>query len=131
MKGGLGRGPQATPLEVDGEESRRDPPPLPLSPHSPPSGPTDAGDGPRGRRPSTPPEAGGKSIRPPKGPRRPGWDAAEALRHAPPRPHPPAPTGAATGKRTRASAQGRHTDHARDQHANTNQSSMEATPSMN
>ena len=50
---------------------------------------------------------------------------------APPHaPHPPAPAGAGTGKRTGASAQWRHTDRARGQHANTNRSSMGATPSV-
>ena len=103
MKRGLGRGPQATPPEGGGEETRRDPAP-PFSTHCPPSDPQDAGDGPRKRRTSTPPAAGGKSPLPPKGPRGPGGNAAEPVRHTPPRPHLPAPTGAATGKRTRASA---------------------------
>ena len=41
MRGGQGRGPQATPPEEDGGEPRRDPPPPPTSP---PSVPRDAGD---------------------------------------------------------------------------------------
>ena len=45
-------------------------------------------------------------------------------------PQPPALGGAAMGKRTRASAQGRHTDHAQRQQANVNRSGMGATRSM-
>ena len=105
-------------------------PPLP-SPPTPPFSSRDAGDGPRGRRPSTPPRGRGEVPPPPKRAAAPGGgEAAELVRHAPPRPHQAAPTGVATGKLTRASAQGRHTDHARGQRAYTNRSSMEATPSM-
>ena len=50
-------------------------------------------------------------------------------RPAPP-PQPPAPTGTAENKRTRANVPGRHTDHARRRQASTNRSGMEATPSM-
>ena len=63
-------------------------PPLP-SPATPPSGPRDAGNGPRGRRASTPPKAGGTSPLPPKEPRRPEGGtllSPYATRpHAPPR----------------------------------------------
>ena len=122
MKGGLGRGPQTTPLEGGSEEPRRDPPP-PSSPPLPPRQPA--------RFPETDWGARGKSPLPLKGPRRPGGNAAKPVLHAPQRPCRPAPTETATGRRTRASTQGRHTDHTRDQQLNTNWSSMEATPSMN
>ena len=122
-EGGLSRGLRATP-QGRGSENHGATPPLLFPPLPPPA------CGPGGRRPCSPPEAEGTSPMPPKGPRRPGRDAAEPARRAPPRPPPPAPAGAATGGRTRASAQGRHTDHARGRHANTNWCSMGATPSM-
>ena len=50
------------------------PPPPHLSPPSPPSGSLNARDGARGRRPSTPLEAGAKSPLSPKGPRRSGGE---------------------------------------------------------
>ena len=106
--------------------------PPPLSPHSPPGSPRDAGDGPRGCRPSTPLKARGSPPPPPwRGPRRPGRDAAKLLRHEPPDHHPPAPTATTTVRRTRASTQGRHANYIQGQHANMNRSSMEATPTMN
>ena len=122
-EGGLGREPRASPQGRRVGNHGATPPPL-FPPLPPPVG------GPRGRRPPTPTESEGTSPLPPKGPRRPGGDAAEPSRRAPPRPPPPASAGAATGRRTRPSAQGRHTDQARGRHANTNQSIIRATPSM-
>ena len=130
MKGGQGRGPQTTAPEEDGEGPQRDPPPPP--PALPLIRPTGC------RRRGTealslcpPPGPGGSPPSPRKGRGARGGNAAKAVHRAPPRPHLLAPTETAPGRRTRASTQGRHTDHTRDQHASTNQSSMEATPSMN
>ena len=134
-RGGQSRGPQATPLEEGGGEPGATPP---LSPHSPPSGPRDAGDGPRGRR-SLPPQG---QVKPPPHPPPPPpqkkksrgaqeGNAAKPVRHAPPRCHLAAPTETTTGRRTRASTQGRHAAHTRGHHANMNRGSMETRPSMN
>ena len=77
-------------------EPRRDPPsPLPPLPHF---GPRDAGDGPRTARPEPPSRQGGRFPSPRKGRVAPRVDAAEPVRHAPPGPHVPATTRAATGK---------------------------------
>ena len=103
----------------------------PSPPHSPPSGARDAGDGPSGRQPSTPPRPG-EVLAPPRESRgaRKG-NSAQQVRHAPPRCHPHASPETMTGRRTRASTRGRDADHTWGQQANTNRSSMEATPSMN
>ena len=93
--------------------------PPPLFPPLPPPA-----CGPRGRPLSSPPLAEGTSPLPLKGLRRPGGDAAEPARRAPPRSLPPAPAGAARGGRTRASAQGQHMDDARGRQATTNRSSI-------
>ena len=122
-EGGLGRGPQAVPPEKGGREPWPDPP-YPLPPLPPPAG------GPRGQQLSGPRWAEGTFPLPSKGPRCPGRDAAEPARHVPQRPRLSAPAGAAIGEPTCAGARERRTDHNRGQHANTNRSSMGATPSI-
>ena len=88
---------------------------------------------PAGHRGAGPPAPPGQGGRPPfprddRGARGGGRCRARTPRAS--KPAPPAPTRTATGTRTRAGAQGRHTDHTRGQHANTNRSSMGATPSL-
>ena len=118
-KGGRGRGPQtASPQRGEVGATVR-PPPVP-----PPPPPTRK---PRGRRPPTPPEAEGMIPPPPGRTAAPGREAGAGPASTP---QPPAAAGTAMDKRTRASAQGRHTDRARGQQAGTNRSGMGATPSM-
>ena len=69
--------------------------PPPISPPSPPPA-----RGPQGRRPSTLPRQRGCPPSPRRGRGARGGDAAEPVRHAPPRPHLPAHTGAAIGRET-------------------------------
>ena len=96
-----------------------------LSPRSPLP---PAGHG--GNGPPPPPGQRGRPPSPRRGRDAQGGDTAEPAHHAPPGPRPPAPAGAATGEQTRAGAQEMCTDHTRGRHANTNRSSMGATPSI-
>ena len=114
--------------EEGGEEPRPDPPPSP--PCCPPSGPRDAGDGPMGRQPSTPPMARGGPP-PPESRGARGGNAAKPVRHRPARRRPPAPTVTTTRRRTNVSTQGRPADHTRGQQGNMNWGRMEAAVSKN
>ena len=117
-KGARAEGRRPPPPEGGGGEPRADPP---LSPHPPTHAQA------TGAPAHHPPEAG-EMIPPPTG--RAAAPGREAGAGPTSTPQPPALTGAAVGKRTRASAEGRHTDRARIRQASTNRSGMGATPSM-
>ena len=105
------------------------PPPSPPT-HPPPArGMPETGHG--GASPLPPPKARGSPPPPPERAAAPGGGRPLSYYATRPQAALPAPTETTTSRQTRARTQGRHADHTRGQQANTNQSSMEAKPSMN